>query len=309
MNRGRDMKDRINETLLPDPAFILGNAEYLGGADAVLHADPVGRYEPVVALLHLVQGASSRFFERHDRLPVPAVARIPGILHHKGMVREEIAVGYPPVMHPAADRRADEEDGSEESGDDAVLDGMPLLLAAVFIALFVSVRRAGNLPLRTVVQQDGELLGIHALVKGPEVPLRGCRADGRLRDGLPEQTVKQVYPSVAVRHGHVEMVGHRLLKGIVLEVIEYEVEAVSHTGQRTVAVYAWRSYPLPRRSVELVVSEILVMLVMEIWKQGIEMIDAEPCQGSESGRIGAVSLITHDNITRKHFVYACTRII
>ena len=303
------MKDRIDESLLPDPAFILHDAEYLGGAYAVLHTDPVGRYETVVALLHLVEDSSPRSFERHDGLPLPVVAGIPGILHHKGMSREEIAVRNLPVVHPAAHRRADEEDGSEESGDDVVLDGMPLLLAAVFIALSVSVRRPWNLPLRAVVQQDGELPGIHALVKGPEVPLRGCRADARLREGLPEQTVEQVYPSVAVSTGHVEMVGHRLLQGMVLEVLEYEVEAVGHAGQRTVAVYARRTYSLPRRSVELVVSEIFVMLVMEIWKQGIEMLDAETGQGPESGRIGAVSLITHDNITRKNLVCACTRII
>lgn len=173
MNRGRHMKDRIDESLLPDPAFILHDTEYLGGAYAVLHTDPVGRYEPVVALLHLVEDSSPRSFERHDGLPVPVVAGIPGILHHKGMSREEIAVRNLPVVHPAAHRRADEEDGAEESGDDSVLDGMPLLLAAVFIALLVSVRRPWNLPLRAVVQQDGELPGIHALVKGQEVLLRG----------------------------------------------------------------------------------------------------------------------------------------
>lgn len=302
------MKDRIDESLLPDPAFILHDAEYPGGAYAVLHTDPVGRYEPVVALLHLVQGASPRSFEWHDRLPVPVVAGIPGVLHHKGMSREEIAVRDLSVMHPAAHRRADEEDRSEESGDDVALDGMPLLTAA-FIALLVSVRRPGNLPLRAVVQQDGELPGIHAFVKGPEILLRGCRTDTRLREGLPEQTVEQVYPSVAVRPGHVEMVGHRLLQGTVLDVIEYEVEAVGHAGQRTVAVYARRTYSLPWRSVELVVSEIFVMLVMEIWEQGVEMLDAETGQGPESGRISAVSLITHDNITRKHLVCACTCII
>lgn len=308
MNRRSNVKHRVNKSILPDSAFVFNHTHDFGGSNFVFDADSVGRYEPVVIFLTLFEFFIPRLFDGHGRIPHPFVSDVARILHYRSIFGEEIAFGNLLVMNPAADRGTDEKYYTDKGGDNAVLDSMLFLLTAVFICLSIRVRWTGDFPLCTVMHKNGKVSPIQAFIEVPEVFFTGCRRITGFGKSLPQKIVEQVYPLVTVGLFHIKMVRHHLLSGIVLEIIQDEVKTILYARQRTVLVDTCRPYSFAVRAVELSMPEILVMDIMEIWKQSFKVFDTDSCQSSESGRLGVVPCVTHDTITNKCLVHVCRRI-
>ena len=302
------VKKTIYYSVLPEPAFLPEDLEDLGGADVMLHLYPDGRDLSVICLLFIGKDATLRLFKRHDGVVAGSVSDISGILIHRPLLRKAVLhVGDPLVMGVSRYGRADKKNTSRDGGDDRVLDGMPLLLAAVLILLLFTVHRTRNLPLRAVMKPVGRLaVGLHALKHALESLVGGSGHMSRFLQCLDKYAVETVEPLVALRLGHAEHLRDQFLDGVLLEDDQYEEQPFGDTRKRAVTLYGvWsdaRAFP----SVYGMPTEIFVMGVREIRKERVEYLDSHSCKGSEPRRVCSCCNVTHDNITDKSsFALTC----
>ena len=179
----------------------------------MLHLYPDGRDLSVICLLFIGKDATLRLFKRHDGVVPGSVSDISGILMHRPLLRKAVLnAGDPLVMDVSRYGRADKKNTYRDGGDYRVLDGMPLLLAAVLILLLFTVHRTRNLPLRAVMKQVGrQTVGLHALKYALESLVGGsellrCIVCGRMPERfLPSTVCQRKYSSwVSAKYGRNE---------------------------------------------------------------------------------------------------------
>ena len=308
MNSCSHMHDGFRDSVLSEPAFVLGHSEDLGRTNIVFDLDSVGGDGAVELLPVFIQLAATRFLEGHKSMPVSFIALISRVLHDIRLLRKEVEVirnGL--VMGLSAYGGTDEKYRSQKGGDYTVFKGMPLLLPAICLTLPIIVLRSGNLPFGAVVDQYRKIIIAHSLIKEGKILLGTCRRGSKLRQGLCEKTVKSVYPQVAVTLLNIEMVCHQLLCRVILQIVQNEVKSVLDTGQRTVPIYRGLTDSLPGFPSKLMVTEIPVMYIAEIWKKNVKVLDIHTSQCPEHCFIVSVLLIAHNTITMNTCVraYAC----
>lgn len=310
MNSSRHMHDGFRNTILSEATFVFDRPEDLGRTNIVFDPDPVGGYRAVKLLMVFIKLAATRFFEGHEGIPVSLVTQITGVLYDIRLFRKEVEIIRDSlVMGLSAYGRTDEKYRSHEGGDYTVFKRVPLLFATVCISLMIIVLRSRYLPLCSIMYQYGEILIVQPSVKEGKILAGTCGSDAHLRQRLRENTVKGVYPHIAVALLHIEMVCHQLLRGVVFQIVQYEVKSVLHTGQRACLVYYGRTDSLSWFPSKLMVAEILVMRIPEIRKQEVKVPDIHTGQCPEHCPGISVLLIAHDNITDNTCVRVYAHII
>lgn len=267
------MKHRTNKIILPEPALKAYGMENLCRADVVLHTDTVGGYESVILLLEIIEFSSLGFLYGHVGVLSRPVTLISRVLKHRCAVWEMIQLirhGF--VMGFAAHRLAHEEYETHKGGDHRILDSVLFLLSAVFILLTFRIHRSGNLTLCAIVNHEGKAVAVKPPVDCAEflVIARGCDSSHFQR--LSENAIQTMDPLAAFGLVHPEMVAEQFLCHVVLEEIKYEIQAVLIARKRTRLVYDQRTNAAAGFAVELVVTEIVIMRILEPWKKLIELL-------------------------------------
>lgn len=292
------MKYRPGEIIFPESTFISYSVEYLGRPYVILHPDPYGRNKSVVGFLIVVEFTTSRFLYGHQCMVRSFVSLISGVLKYQSAGGEGIhIVSHVLVVCLSTHCLADKENYTCQSGYDSILDRMLLFLTAVHIFLCISVHRSRYFPFGTIVHEDRYLFCIQLSIYRSKFLLVARGHYFCIFECILEYFVQAMYPLATFGLVHIEMIPHELLCDIVLEEIKNEIETVLYSGERAGLVnYRW-SYTFAWLTVELVISEIFVMGVLEKGKKCVECILRHPCKGPESFGIVSNCYITHDNIT------------
>lgn len=310
MECSRHMEDGFPEPSLPYTTLVFDDTHDFGRPNMVFDADTFGGHEPVEVPLNDMKFLPFGLLYGLDSSPIPSITLIPGVLHdHRGRREEILSVCNALVVGLAAECGAYEYDGAQKGRDDAILDGVFLLLSTVTLLLKFGITGSGNLPFRTVVKQNTQNLRVQIPISGLEFLHCRSRHVSGLAQGLGQDFVKGMYPEVTVPLLHSEMVGKGSLGHVILQEIAYEPHSFLNARKRTVLVDHWGTHSPARFSSELVVAEILVVGIAEIREQFIEVLDINSYESPESLGVGVGIGVTHDNRTDGRAVHALTRII
>lgn len=300
------MKRRTYKIILPEPALKAHGVENLCRADVVLHTDTVGGYESVVLFLEIIEFSSLGFIYGHVGVFSRLVTLISSVLEHGCAVWEMIhLIRHGFIMGFATHRLAHEEYETHEGGDHRILACMLFLLSTVFIFLFFRIHRSGDLTFCAIVNHEGKAVAVKPPVDCAEflVIARGCDASHFQR--LTENVVQTVDPLAAFGLVHPEVVAEKFLCHVVLEEIKYEIQPVLITWKRTGLVYDRRAYAAAEFAVELVVTEIIIVRVLEPGKKLIELLPGHAGECPESCGAMLGGLVTHMQYNGIRLVRVC----
>lgn len=296
------LEDTPDKIVCPQAALIFDDSHSLGTAYGMFLPYPERRDLPVE--LFLLPGEFSSlglFYGLYYAYPVRPETLVTGILVERARTGERVhGVGNPLVMCFAANTLADKKDETAGRDNDRVLEGMFLFLPTIVILLLLGIHRAGDFAFCPVMDQNGRLpvfQGEPCYRLGKFLPAFSGHGIG-MDEGLFEYRIQDVDEIITVFLGHPETGRMVFLERIVLQVNQDKEQTVLHRGQRTAFINGEPPPVIAVIAIHVIMAEILVMGLLEIKKQGSEMFQGKPCQGTETIFLVLIIAIFHDTKVR-----------